>query len=390
MNKLNGTFVVEAADVDQNGSININDVVTLINRYILNRPSASRMIMRKAAENTNLLYLAPIEIKPGETKTIEMLLKNSDVVKAVQGNIKLPNGLSFMTKSNGRLDVSNLNDRSEDFTLSCAIQDNGSMTFAHYSADGYAYDGSEGGIFTFKIKADENAAGGTFSISLSDIVLSINGVAQDENDRTSEIKIIREEAEDNCSVTMTSTMQTYCPANDVDFSNVNGLKAFTATGYDHGTLTVSKVLNAPAGTGLLLQSEPGTYAIPHASATGYYINLLHGLLTDTWITPTDGDQTNFLLGNKNNVITFYRLSTAGTVSAGKAYLQLPTSVVDEASGSRVMRIVADDETTGIREVYELVEDKDVNQSAIYDLRGCKISTPKKGIYIINGQKVVIK
>jgi hypothetical protein len=137
----------------------------------------------------NYLSLATIDIKPGETKEVSLLLNNQNEVKAVQGNVKLPKGLSFATKSNGRLDVSNNNARSEDFTLSCALQDDGSMTFAHYSPDGFAYDGNEGGIFTFKIKADENAAPGNYEIKLSEMVLSIEGVAYEEPDRTSILNI---------------------------------------------------------------------------------------------------------------------------------------------------------------------------------------------------------
>ena len=143
-----------------------------------------------AMTDNNYLSLPTIDIKPGETKYVSMLLTNAKEVKAVQGNIKLPSGLSFVTKSNGRLDVSNVNSRSEDFTLSCALQDDGSMTFAHYSADGFAYDGNEGGIFTFKIKADENAAPGGYEVKLSEMVLSIEGVAYEQEDRTSVVNII--------------------------------------------------------------------------------------------------------------------------------------------------------------------------------------------------------
>lgn len=190
LKRSNGTFIMEAADVDQNGSININDVVTLINRYILKRNNAPRKAPHLAAMiDDNYLSLATIDIKPGETKEVSLLLNNQNEVKAVQGNVKLPKGLSFATKSNGRLDVSNNNARSEDFTLSCALQDDGSMTFAHYSPDGFAYDGNEGGIFTFKIKADENAAPGNYEIKLSEMVLSIEGVAYEEADRTSILNI---------------------------------------------------------------------------------------------------------------------------------------------------------------------------------------------------------
>ena len=196
---------------------------------------------------------------------------------------------------------------------------------------------------------------------------------------------------DHTTVTIGSTgMATYCPMDDVDFSTVNGLKAYTATGYDHGTLTVSRVLNAPAGTGLLLQGEAGSFDVPYATSTGYYINLLHGLMTDTQVLPTKGGYTNFILGQKSGVTTFYRLSEAGTVAAGKAYLQLPTSVVDDGSSSRVMRIVAEDETTGVRSVELLTNSEGVNSEELFDLQGRRVAKPSKGIYIVGGQKVVVK
>ena len=179
LNRTNGTFIPEAADVDGSGSININDVVTLINRFILHRESAPKRAPRLVAEvdeTTDHLYLADVCIEPGESLEIAMQLANEHEVKAVQGNIKLPAGLHFVTKSNGRLDVRNLDERSEDFTLSCALQEDGSMTFAHYSADGFAYEGTEGGIFTFKVAADTDAEYGLYDVRLSDVVLSINGV----------------------------------------------------------------------------------------------------------------------------------------------------------------------------------------------------------------------
>ena len=137
----------------------------------------------------NRLYIDDITLEPGMTKEVPVMLKNSNEVKAVQGNIKLPNGFKFGTKSNGRLDVANINQRSEDFTLSCALQENGSMTFAHYSSDGYAYEGSSGGIFTFKIVVDENVTSGNYDISLTDVTISINGVGYDMPSSGSKIAI---------------------------------------------------------------------------------------------------------------------------------------------------------------------------------------------------------
>ena len=116
-------------------------------------------------------------------------MSNANEVRAVQGNIKLPEGLKFVTKGNGKLDVKNIDARSEDFTLSCALQEDGSMTFAHYSADGFAYEGNDGGIFTFKIEAEETAAVGNYDVDLTGVVMSINGVGYEMPDLVSKVTI---------------------------------------------------------------------------------------------------------------------------------------------------------------------------------------------------------
>lgn len=189
LHKPNGVFIEAAADVDNNGTININDVVTLVNRYILHRNNAPRHAPRQTVVDDNYLHLATIDIKPGETIEVPMLMTNANEVRAVQGNIKLPEGLSFVNKSNGWPDTTNINDRSEDFTLSCSVENDGSLTFAQYSADGFTYEGSDGGIFKFKIQADANASPGVYNVVLKDVVLSIDGVGYDLESRTSVLNV---------------------------------------------------------------------------------------------------------------------------------------------------------------------------------------------------------
>lgn len=198
LNKANGVFIEDAADVDGSGTININDVVTLINRYILKRSNARAEMARiatRGAEENNYLHLDQIDMDPGEMKEVELLLTNTGTVAAAQGNIKLPEGLSFVMKSNGRVDVSNIDSRAEGFTLSCALQEDGSLTFAQYSPDGFTYDGNSGGILKFKIKAADDAKPGNYEIMLSDVVLSVNGVGVDIPNRMSVLHIIGGEAD---------------------------------------------------------------------------------------------------------------------------------------------------------------------------------------------------
>lgn len=232
LNKTTGVFVEDAADVDVNGTININDVVTLINKFILNRTNSRSFMSRADANNiesNNYLYLADISLEPGETKEIQMLMSNANEVKAIQGNVKLPDGLSFVAKSNGRLDVKNIDDRSEDFTLSCAVQDDGSMTFAHYSADGFAYEGNEGGIFTFKIQAAEDAKAGTYTVDLTEVVLSIDGVGYDIPNRMSSLTV--KDIEGIEALLSSQTFDVYTLQGLKVRSGVNTLKGLSAGVY---------------------------------------------------------------------------------------------------------------------------------------------------------------
>lgn len=189
LHRPNTVFIEAAADVDYSGTININDVVTLVNRYILHRNTAPKRAPLQAIGDDNYLYLGTINIAPGEILEVPMLLSNMDEVRAVQGNVKLPVGLSFVTRNNNWAVTENLNERSEDFTLSCSVEEDGSMSFAQYSADGFAYEGSDGGIFKFKIQADANVQPGTYDVTLNNVVLSINGVGYDLDDRTSKVNV---------------------------------------------------------------------------------------------------------------------------------------------------------------------------------------------------------
>jgi len=310
--------------------------------------------------------------------------------------LNVPSGCkSAYEDAQGWRNFTNISDGNMYYQLSITATGQGTATYNDTPVKNTitTFDVKEGNSAAVTISPDNGYAVSTATINGEDATAAIaNGVLTISSmSANTTVAITFARASATTAITLENDMQTYCPLDDVDFSNVEGLKAFTATGYDHGTLTVSRVLNAPAGTGLLLQGTAGvTYKVPYATQTGYYINLLHGLTQDTQVSPTTGDQTNFLLGKKNGVTTFYRVAQTGTVSAGKAYLQLPTSVVGDLAGSRVMRIVADDETTGISEALPLNDNGELKNDNVYDLQGRRVTKPTRGLYIVNGKKIVIK
>ena len=77
---------------------------------------------------------------------------------------------------------------------------------------------------------------------------------------------------------------------------------------------------------------------------------------------------------------FYKLSAGGTIKAHKAYLTY-------SGGGAPEFFDLDGNVTGIKAIDngQLTID-----DAVYDLQGRRVSKPTKGLYIVNGKKVIIK
>ncbi len=180
---------------------------------------------------------------------------------------------------------------------------------------------------------------------------------------------------------------TWCSKYDLDFTNVAGIKAYTATGYNDVTKTIwlTRVMEVPAGTGLLVKGDAGTYKIPHVSVRAYYTNMLVGNLGNgIKIEETDGDKTNYYLSGKDG--TFVSVNGSANIGKNKAYLQLPTSVF---GGTRSIGISYDDEdgTTSIKNLTPALTE---GEGEWYTLQGQRVAKPGKGLYIRNGKKVIVR
>lgn len=169
---------------------------------------------------------------------------------------------------------------------------------------------------------------------------------------------------------------TYCSSNALDFTGVTALTAYTAT-KDGNVVKFNKVTGkVPANTGLLVKGE--TANVPVCASAEAVSNLLVGVTTDT---PKDAG-TIFVLMKGSKGIGFYKNTNAFTLRANSAYL--PAEAVAGASARSF--IALDDETTGIADVKAVKEDTE----GMFDLQGRKIAKPTKGLYIVNGKKVVVK
>jgi hypothetical protein len=186
-------------------------------------------------------------------------------------------------------------------------------------------------------------------------------------------------------------MATMYSIRDLDFTEVSGVKAYIASVFNRhtGELTLTRVNDVPARTGLLIKGEPGTYHIPGKESFSIVSNLLKGVTEATNINATEDGYVNYVLNNGNQGVGFYKVGTAGaSLEAGRAYLQIPAETASSRSALK-LRFDDEDEATGISASLTNSEERIVN-SAVYDLQGRRVEQPQRGLYIRNGKKVVVK
>lgn len=112
----------------------------------------------------------------------------------------------------------------------------------------------------------------------------------------------------------------------------------------------------------------------------------NGLLKATYTTTTAAaDANNYVLqknGDDVNDVNFYLVTgTSATVKPFRAYLHY------ENPGAHILSILFDD-ATGIEKVEKDASVKENGE--FFNLAGQRVAHPTKGLYIVNGKKVVIK
>lgn len=134
----------------------------------------------------------------------------------------------------------------------------------------------------------------------------------------------------------------------------------------------------PAGNAVILKSTAATVTLTKTSATG--------TLAGNGLLGTDVDLVNpgnayCLSKNTSDVVGFYKFTSGGTIPAHRAYIVIPSSARTFYSFG--------DNTTGLEEVPVTLENEE--GSVLYDLTGRRVNgQPRKGIYVRNGKKIIIK
>ena len=171
--------------------------------------------------------------------------------------------------------------------------------------------------------------------------------------------------------------KTYCSPYALDYSEATGLTAYRATVSSDNNVSFSEVTEVPAGEGVLLKLKEnvaaGDFTIKPIATAAAIDNDFVGVLSDTEVAAG-----SFVLLNGGQGVGFYKTLNAFTVGANTAYLPAVSSARDFIG-------FGDDTTTSIN----AISNEKMN-GEVYNLNGQRVVAPAKGLYIVNGKKVVLK
>lgn len=181
---------------------------------------------------------------------------------------------------------------------------------------------------------------------------------------------------------------TYCSEHALDFTNIEGAKAYIASGFSPstGVVLLTKVDKVPARVGFMVIGKEGKYEVPYCETDFTYANLLVGTMNQTTVASTADGKTNYVLSKGSDGVMFY-LANNAIVPAKKAYLSIPSTIVDETHVKAVRLAFEDDMTTNIIRVEDMTKK---TTDKVYGLDGrCKMGL-SSGINIVNGKKIYLK
>lgn len=208
-----------------------------------------------------------------------------------------------------------------------------------------------------------------------------NGTVMFLNQKTSLVSVSSVTATDY-PVTITSYQYaTYRTLAALDFSGT-GISAYTAA-VDGDNVVLTEIDDGvvPANRGVILFSETAaTYSVPVATASA--------TVDDTGLSISDGttatkENNIYVLGQKDGVVGFYRWIGAASLSVGRVYLATSQAARD------FLTFVFNEDASAVETVKR---DETLPRHGWTDLSGRRLAgrPTLKGLYIVNGRKVVVK
>ena len=382
---------------------------------------------------TESLSASNVKLMTGKQQEVSIALNNESEIIMMEFEMQLPSGISIAKDEDDEFLTELVSSRvAKSHTLEVADQGNGKYKFLLYSSSNAPLIGNSGDLITFTINCDKNATEGNYQAKVSSILMADkNEKAIYPNDFTFDITIVDA-----------------IPGDVNDDSKINGLDIVKIVGYIMGSPT-QPFIEAAADLNedgiingldlvkevslVLTQSSTTTAGAKTIGKRGQVSasqialeNPKHGVLTlstddnrdyilSQMIIETSGDVTvNSITTDAKHIVAYskvgenryavvcYSMTNESFVSnrdiidihyTGNGYINLSNVLfVDSEENEVSFGGTSFSDTTAIKEIISTVKPADVYSVTGKLVKKGAISFEglPAGIYIVNGQKIIIK
>lgn len=390
------------------------------------------------AENTdissleNVIYVAPQTVSSGAQTKLVISMKNTAAIRGFQFNLYLPEGVTVAKNSGGRI-LSSLNaDRlpeGDEHTLTSAEQSDGSILFLCGSQYDETFVGNDGEILSVTINIPSGLSQGDYPVILKDVQITETDISKFYNTEIVEstltigapadTRIVFDETSNslptlptpatNVDVRVKRTIKanewsTICLPFAMTGTQVKGafgedvqlaeLKSWEEVDDDVIEVTFSDVAAIEANTPYVFKvskeitefTVDGVDVDPEdepAVTMGKMSRGTFASFTGSYVPVYIDEECLFLSDNK------FWYSTGKTRMKGyRAYFYFQTVVSDYSGSEAKVRFFIDGTATNIEGI-----SSSMPSDAVYNISGVRMNSKKalpKGLYIVDGKKVIIK
>ena len=210
----------------------------------------------------------------------------------------------------------------------------------------------------FAIEAGKQAVGTIYTIK----------VTNSYNMRTSKIEVYGNGCE--AGVVTDAGWATYVTACDMEFAEGD---AFVVSAANATTATLTGVTKIRANQPVLLKGE--------GAKTAKVLDEAPAAVSNELAISNGGEIDGFVLAKPAGKSAGFYKWNGGSLTSGKVYLPAPTAARE------YLEFSFDGETTAIERIAN--GQKPTANSQYFDLQGRKVAQPTKGLYIVNGKKVIL-
>ena len=144
---------------------------------------------KEIVEVGNTFVLDDATLRAGRSALLPVALTNEDEITAFQCDIYLPEGITLLKTDKGKYDITLAEERKDDHTVTSSLQNDGAIRVVVASLTSSLFAGNSGDLFYLNLQADEDISG-ELPLSIKNIRISeSDGTRHDLNDASCVINV---------------------------------------------------------------------------------------------------------------------------------------------------------------------------------------------------------